>query len=127
MRVEMQRVIGREPELAVVDAFLAQSQEGPSALVVEGEAGIGKTTLWQAGIGAARQRGYRVLTARIGETETKLSFTVLGDLLAPVVDETLSELPAPQQAALEVALLRADAIGPDREQLAVSLAGLGVL
>jgi hypothetical protein len=43
------------------------------------------------------------------------------------VDEALPELPEPQRAALEVALLRTEATGPAREQLAVSLAGLGVL
>src|SRR5439155_14272721 len=111
MQVEMERVVGREAELAAIDEFLGWPQDGPSAFIIEGEAGIGKTTLWQAGIDAARQRGYLVLIARIGATETKLSFTVLGDLLEPVVDEALPELPDPQRAALEVALLRAEAIG----------------
>lgn len=127
MTVQMQYVIGREPELEVIESFLAGSHDGPSALLIEGDAGIGKTTLWQAGIDAALERGLRVLTARIGASETKLSFSGLSDLLEPVVVEALPELPEPQRQALEVALLRQGASDQDRDQLAVSLASLGVL
>ncbi|HEU4356572.1 MAG TPA: AAA family ATPase [Actinomycetota bacterium] len=127
MTVQMKYVIGREPELETIESFLGGSHEGPSALLLEGDAGIGKTTLWQAGIDAAQERGFRVLIARIGASETKLSFTVLSDLLEPVVVEALPELPEPQRQALEVAMLREGATGPERDQLAVSLAALGVL
>src|SRR5262245_29902508 len=44
----MFEIVGREKELALVDAFVANSHEGPAALVLEGEAGIGKSTLWHA-------------------------------------------------------------------------------
>jgi DNA-binding CsgD family transcriptional regulator len=127
MAVKVGHVIGRDPELDAIGRFLDDPLDGLAALLIEGEAGIGKTTLWQAGVDAALERGYRVLTARIGEAETKLAFTALGDLLEPVVDEALPELPEPQRAALEVALLRTEATGPAREQRAVSLAGVGVL
>ena len=106
-----QHVIGREQELATIEGALTELGDGPWALSIEGEAGIGKMTLWQAGVDAALLLGYRVLTARIGAMETKLSFTTLGDLLDPVVDEALPELPDPQRAALEVALLRTEATG----------------
>jgi ATP-dependent Clp protease ATP-binding subunit ClpA len=43
-------VVGRERELAAVRAFL---ERGRDVLVLEGEAGIGKTTVWQAGLEAA--------------------------------------------------------------------------
>jgi hypothetical protein len=46
---------------------------GPAGLVIEGEAGIGKTTLWRAGVDAARERSYRVLTATPTAAETALS------------------------------------------------------
>jgi DNA-binding CsgD family transcriptional regulator len=127
MTLQTKFVIGREPELVAIERFLAGSHEGPTALLIEGEAGIGKTTLWQAGIDAALARGSRVLTARIGAEETKLSFTVLSDLLEPVMGEALPELPEPQRRAIEVALLREGATGRDPDQLAVSLASLGVL
>jgi hypothetical protein len=43
-------IVGREHELAVVEAFVERLEAGPSALVLEGEAGVGKTTLWLAGV-----------------------------------------------------------------------------
>src|SRR5687768_10009281 len=67
-------VVGRSDELTHLRAFLAEPEQGPSALVVEGEAGIGKTTLWRAGVDAARELPALVLTAAPAEAETKLSF-----------------------------------------------------
>jgi Cdc6-like AAA superfamily ATPase len=66
-------VIGRDEELAAVRAFVTSVSDGPAGLVIEGEAGIGKTTLWRAGVDAARERSYRVLTATPTAAETALS------------------------------------------------------
>ena len=63
------------------------SSSGPAgtaragALVLEGEAGIGKSTLWLAGVDAAHERGLRVLSARPAESEQGLAYAGLGDLL----------------------------------------------
>jgi tRNA A37 threonylcarbamoyladenosine biosynthesis protein TsaE len=47
--------IGREAELAAVGGFLDTPAGPPAALVLEGEAGIGKTTLWRrSGMAFAR-------------------------------------------------------------------------
>ena len=54
-------ILGREDELARVTSFVGSVSEGPSALLLEGAAGIGKTTLWRAGVSFARARGDRVL------------------------------------------------------------------
>jgi DNA-binding CsgD family transcriptional regulator len=97
--------------------------EGPSALLLEGAAGIGKTTLWQAGVAIARARGHRVLACRAAASEARLSYAALGDLF----DFELPGLPAPQRRALDAALLRAEVEGAPPDQLAVSLASLGVL
>ena len=51
----------------------------PAALVIEGEAGIGKTTLWRAGIAAAEEGGYRVLSTRSAQAESQVSKTPLQD------------------------------------------------
>jgi len=51
------QVVGRDPELATVIEFLTGPEGGFSALVLEGEAGIGKTGLWVEGVEAARDRG----------------------------------------------------------------------
>jgi DNA-binding CsgD family transcriptional regulator len=98
-------IVGREEELAAVQAFLDRVGDGSAALVLEGEAGIGKSTLWLAGVDIARERGLRVLTARPAEAEQGFAHAALGDLLESVLDEVLRALSAPRRHALEVALL----------------------
>jgi hypothetical protein len=122
-----EQIVGRERELESIARFLEAVPNGSAALVIEGEAGIGKTTLWQAGVDLAGTLGLRVLSTRAGQSEARLSFTALGDLLEPVVDEWLPTLPDPQRTALEVALLRARSTGPAPDPRAVSLAALAVL
>jgi len=98
--------VGRSEELALVDEFLADGRA--SQLVLAGEAGIGKTTVWQAAIRRAEEMGLRVLAARPVEAEAKLAFSGLSDLFEDVPAQALDGLPAPQRRALAVALLRAD-------------------
>ena len=98
-------VVGRESEIDSVHDFLEAVPGGPVALLIEGEAGIGKTTLWREGIADAGERGLQVLTSRPVEAEIALPFAVLGDLLGDVPDAVLGRLPDPQREALEVALL----------------------
>jgi DNA-binding CsgD family transcriptional regulator len=100
-------VVGRNQELAALEAFLDRTS-GRSTLVLEGEAGIGKSTLWLAGVEKARARGLRVLESRPTETERGLAYTGLGDLFEPAVDEVLSELATPRRRALGIALARED-------------------
>ena len=57
-------MIGRERELDAVARFIERVLNGPVALAIEGEPGIGKTTLWLEAVRAADERGYRVLQAR---------------------------------------------------------------
>lgn len=99
-------VVGRELELAEVDRFLDGVGGGFVALVLEGEAGIGKTTVWSEARRRAEERGLRLLSCRPVAAEAKLSFAALSDLLADVGDESFAALPDPQRDALEVALLR---------------------
>ena len=101
-------VIGREEELASIGAFLDHLEEGPGALVLSGEPGIGKTILWEAGVEEAEHHYGRVLVHRSVEAEASLSFTGLSDLLAPVLDEVASSLAPLRRRALEVALLLAE-------------------
>src|SRR5437764_1342237 len=99
---------GRAAELAVSGRFLDALQNGPRGLVLAGEAGIGKTTLWKQVLAEASARSYWVLACRPTESETALSFAALADLLAEVPVDVLAGLPAPQQRGLQVALLRAE-------------------
>jgi ATP/maltotriose-dependent transcriptional regulator MalT len=105
------RVVGREVELACGEAFLASAAERPAALVVEGEAGIGKTTVWRQVAARAEQLDFQVLAARPAEVETKLALSAVTDLLELVPSEAFEELPEPQRRALDIALLRTEPSG----------------
>jgi hypothetical protein len=65
----------------------------PSALVVEGEAGIGKTTVWLEGLQRARQRGFTVLSARAANAQSVLAYAALADLLEGVSGSEWADLP----------------------------------
>jgi DNA-binding CsgD family transcriptional regulator len=120
-------VHGRAAELARLARFLDEVTGHPAALLLEGEPGIGKTTLWSAGIDQARRRGWQVLTCRPVQSEAALSFSALGDLLEPVPEAALGALPGPQRRALDVALLRAEPGPEPPDQRAVAVAFLGVI
>jgi DNA-binding CsgD family transcriptional regulator len=114
--------IGRVPELGSIAGFLDAVPAGPSALVIQGEAGIGKTVLWNEAVAAARDRGYTVLSCHPAQAESRLPYLGLGDLFTHVPDQVLAGLPVPQRRALEVALLRVEGEGPPLQQRAVSAA-----
>jgi DNA-binding CsgD family transcriptional regulator len=113
-------VVGREDELAAISDFL-DADGAPCAVVVEGEPGIGKTTVWLAAIEQAEARGLRVLRARPVESESKLAFSSLADLLGPVLQDVLGELPPPQRRALDAALLIDDGARADRRAVGAGL------
>jgi DNA-binding NarL/FixJ family response regulator len=116
-------VVGRESELFAVESFLGSIRDGFSALVLEGEPGIGKTTIWQEAVRRAEAEGFRTLVCRPAQAEAKLSFAALTDLLEPVPETALESLPEPQRHALETALLRAPGAGSSPEPRAAA-AGL---
>ena len=120
-------IIGRQSELQSIASFLDSIGDGPAALILQGEAGIGKTTLWEAGLSEASRRGYQLLSCRALESEAPLSYTSLTDLLAGVGEEVLSDLPVAQRQALEVALLRGPQAGSTPDHRAIATALLTVL
>jgi DNA-binding CsgD family transcriptional regulator len=124
---ETRGLLGRGRELGAVAAFLDGLPSGLSGLVLEGEAGIGKTSVWLAGVADAGARSYLVLSSRPTESEATLSFAGLGDLLGGVLERVLAGLPPPQQHALRVALLLEDPAGRPPEHRAVCAAFLGVI
>src|SRR4249920_1377918 len=118
-------IIGREEELGTIEAFLERIQDGPGALVLSGEAGIGKTILWEAGVGEANRRHRRVLTCRGVEAEASLSFAALSDLLAiEAVEEAAPVLVPPRRRALEIALRLVE---PGEDALDTHTIGLAIL
>jgi DNA-binding CsgD family transcriptional regulator len=120
-------VVGRETELARIERFLDDLANRSLALVLEGEAGIGKTTLWSAGLAVARARHIEILACRAVESETRLAFSALADLLEAVPEAAFGALPGPQRRALDVALLRAGPEDQPPNPRAIAVATLGVL
>ena len=117
-------IVSRAAELSRLDDLLGALARGEGgALLVRGEAGIGKTTLLEA-LAARAGDAVTVIRACGAETEAELTFSALADLLDPVLGE-LAALPEPQTTALMGAL----ALGPPApgDRLAVSVATLGVL
>jgi predicted ATPase len=116
-------IVGRDAEFASLYAFVSERRRGVAALVVEGEAGIGKSTLWEAGLEYARAQRLTVVTSRPAEAERRVGYAGLGDLFEGVIDDVLPALLPPRRRALEVALLREGASGDpvDRRTLAVAV------
>jgi DNA-binding NarL/FixJ family response regulator len=80
-------VVGRDAELERVHAFVAGVSSGPRALVIRGEPGIGKTTLWHAALERCRRAGFTILSARPGEEEMPLALGGLIDLFERVAPD----------------------------------------
>ena len=120
------QLVGREEELERVELFLDAARHAPRALVLEGEAGVGKTSIWEAALTGAQRAGSRTLVARPGEAETGFAYAALGDLLRDDLD-ALAELPSRQRRALEAALLLDDEHDHTPEQQSVALGVLAVL
>ncbi|MEV0321870.1 AAA family ATPase [Streptomyces sp. NPDC050658] len=115
---------GRAAETARLEELISRARQGHSAaLVLRGEAGIGKTALLEHAAARAADHGIRVLRATGIESESELPFAGLHLLLHRVTDR-IDGLPAPQADALRAALGLAvpGSTGPDR-----FLIGLAVL
>lgn len=118
-------IVGRERELASIARFVEDLIDQPRDLLLEGEAGIGKTVLWRAGVEAAQRAGHRVLISRPVENEIGSSYSAIGDLIGDVLDDALAEAPSLQREALEIALLRrrAGTLHPDQRAIALGVLG----
>jgi DNA-binding CsgD family transcriptional regulator/tetratricopeptide (TPR) repeat protein len=114
---------GRRDERAALELLLDGARAGHSgALVVRGEAGVGKTALLEYAIGSASDM---VVVRAVGvESEMELAFAALHQLCAPLLDR-VDALPAPQRQALAVTFGMSEGPAPDR--FFVGLAVLGLL
>lgn len=120
-------IVGREVEVAEVAAFVSSMHTGAGSLVLEGPAGIGKTTIWRTGLEEARAQGVRVLAAQPAANEAGYVLVALGDLLDGVPDDALADLPEPQRRALRVARALEEATEESTEPRLLGVALLGVL
>src|SRR5262245_48257911 len=118
-------LVGRAAELDAIGRLLDSLEEGPASLLLEGEPGIGKTTLLLAGVEMAKERGMRVFTCIGSSSQQRLAYATLTDLYREIDVEELADVPVPQREALEAALLR---LHPESEidPLAVATATLAV-
>jgi hypothetical protein len=113
-------LLGRQRERQALDSLMEDLRSGRGwALVVRGEAGVGKSALLEYGAGAAPDM--RVVRAAGVESEMELAFAGLHQLCAPLLDR-LGRLPAPQRDALGIAFGLRGGGAPDR-----FLVGLAVL
>ncbi len=114
---------GREREGAVLNDLLDRVRGGHSAaVVVHGEAGVGKTALLNEAFKSAA--GLRVVRAAGIESEMELPFAGLQQLCLSMLDQ-LDHLPPPQAAALRIAFGLSQ--GPPPDRFLVGLAVLGLL
>jgi DNA-binding CsgD family transcriptional regulator len=107
------RLVGRDAELAQVGALLLAGRSSSAALLVLGEAGLGKSALLHAAIARARAAGTRVLLASGVQAESELAFAGLHQLLRPVLSD-VDRLPGRQAAALRCAFGMEQETTPDR-------------
>lgn len=121
----MTGILGREMEIGAIEEFLEARAGGARALVLQGEPGIGKTTLWRWAAANAESHGVRVMRAQPTDAEQELAFATLGDLLSGVHDE-IGALPEPQRRALRIALLLEESDGRlfDERVLGTAVANL---
>ena len=112
-------MLGRDSECALLDELVSAIRRGESrALVLTGEAGIGKTALLQYLIDSATDMS--VIRAVGVESEMELAFVSLHQLCAPLLDR-LERLPLPQRQALETVFGRSVGPPPDRFLVALGI------
>ncbi|HEY1486436.1 MAG TPA: AAA family ATPase, partial [Micromonosporaceae bacterium] len=100
-------IVGRDTTQRLLARLSEHDDPGVSAMVLIGDAGIGKTALWEWTIADAASRNITVLASRAGQAEARLPWVVLTDLISAVPAHIIDELPTPQRDALRVVMLQA--------------------
>ena len=118
--------VGRGAEARTIETFLDGVDSGCRVQLLEGEVGIGKTTLLRCAAEEARRRGFVVLMASPVPDEHPLEFAALADLLEGVHPAAIDGLPVPQQQALRVAVWREELPGSPVDPRTIAAAFLTV-
>ena len=116
-----QVIAGRAAEIGILDGFLADRGDEPRSLLIEGEPGIGKTTLLRAVLDRAAERQYAVALCQPTRSEMDLSYVGLVGLLEGIGTEVLDAL-APPQARVLRTITRVEESGEPVDRLSLSLA-----
>ena len=121
----MTHLLGRDAEREAVERLVARARTGHSgALVLRGEAGIGKTALLDHARDVARSSGFQVEVSVGVESESQFAFAGLHQVCGTLMHHA-SALPEPQRRALSVAFGEQAGDPPDR--FLVGLATLNLL
>jgi hypothetical protein len=116
-------LIGRGAETARLRALIDDVRAGGGALVVRGEAGIGKSALLAEAAGAASAAGWRVLTTSGVESEAHLPYAGLQQLLFPI-RAVAGRIGVRQRDVLRAALGQTDSAVPDAHLAALAVLDL---
>jgi DNA-binding CsgD family transcriptional regulator/tetratricopeptide (TPR) repeat protein len=104
---------GRHDDIALIDGLLDRVRDGGTALIIDGEPGIGKSTLLEVAQNHARARGMRVLRLSGVTSEAHLPFGALHQAVGTMLKQADS-LPTRQRSALRAAFgLSDDTTAPD--------------
>ncbi|HEX3451673.1 MAG TPA: AAA family ATPase, partial [Solirubrobacteraceae bacterium] len=112
-------LIGRNAEVARLDALLDRVRDRGGALVIRGEPGIGKSALLDSARDRASSLGARTLATVGVESESELAFAGLHQLLAPLGNR-IDGLPDPQRQALDAAFGVVDLVEADPFRVALA-------
>ena len=97
-------LVGRENELGRLNRFVDAVPDGPRGMVIRGDAGIGKTSLWRHALETARTDGVNIVSARCVEAELPLALAAMADLVEEHLPDVGGDLAEPQLSALAVAI-----------------------
>jgi DNA-binding CsgD family transcriptional regulator len=114
---------GRERELGIIDGLLDRARQRGAALLLVGPPGIGKSFLLAAAHAAAAGQGIQVLTTTGVQSEARLPFAGLHQLLGPVLPR-VDNLPGPQRDAMRAAFGMSRTAAPDLFLIALAALNL---
>jgi DNA-binding CsgD family transcriptional regulator len=118
-RDEAAPLLGRDQEQSFLRSLLDEVAIHGQALVLRGDPGVGKSRLLSDTARTARERGMSVLTATGVQSEARLPFAGLHQLLRPVRGRA-AELPAAQRAALDAAFGLTPEVAPEHYRIAMA-------
>src|SRR5207342_724736 len=103
-------IVGREAELRQIDEYVDTLESGPRSILLIGEAGIGKTTLWNYGLARCRADHRQVLVTRASQDDHQVLGQGLLDLFDPrhLPDDVNPLAMGPDLSALECSRLVLD-------------------
>jgi AAA ATPase domain len=116
-------LVGREAELQVLTGLIDAVEQSGAALVLRGDPGIGKSRLLAEAMSLAGQRNMNVLAAQGVQSEARLAFAGLQQLLRPVRSYSAG-LSQAHRSVLEAALGIGDEHPPEHFRIALAVLDL---